>query len=177
MAWIGLVGFAAVLGSYWFDGHTVSRGPWFLHAAANLAHVVAAAVWAGGVMTMALVVWRRRRSVLPTDLAGMVVRFSGIAGGALAAVAVAGSVMTLIVLDTPAEIVTSEWGRVLLAKVTAVAIAAALGGYNHVRLRPELERDPDGREVTVRVRRRLAVEAVIMLVVVVLTAWLVTAAT
>lgn len=173
----GAVGFALVLASFWFDGHTVTRGPWVLHAAANLVHVVAAAVWAGGVLVMTSLVWRRRRRGLPGDGAWLVIRFSPVAAVSLAAVVLAGALMAVIVLQAPEELWTTEWGRVLLAKVAVVGVAAAMGAVNHRRLRPALERDPTSAVLAVRVRRTLAVESVAFVAVVVLTTWLVAAAT
>ncbi len=67
------------LGAYWFDGHTVSQGPWIVHAAVNLVHVTAVSVWVGGVFAMALRASMRRRRRADIGLAEMVVRFSTIA--------------------------------------------------------------------------------------------------
>ena len=173
----GIAGFALVLASFWFDGHTVTRGPWALHAAVNLVHLVAGAVWAGGVFVMAALVWRRRRRGLPGDTAWLVIRFSPIAAVSLAAVALAGTVMAVIVLQAPGELWTTEWGRVLLAKIAVVGVAAAMGALNHRRLKPALERDPSSPALARKIRRTLAVESAAFVGVVTLTAWLVAAAT
>ena len=73
---VGLVGYALVLVSFWFDGHTVSKGPWAIHSLVNLVHLGAAAVWGGGVFAMTTVAWMRRRRSERVGLAAMVVRFS-----------------------------------------------------------------------------------------------------
>ena len=174
---IGLLGFALVLVSFWFDGHTVSRGWWPLHAAVNLVHVLAAAVWAGGVFAMTTIVFMRRRADRPTDTAAMVVRFSSVAAVSLAAVTVAGAIMAYSILEAPGDLFDTPWGRVLLAKTAAVAVAASLGGYNHFRLRPELERRPDDPALATSLRRTLTIESGVFVVIVVLTSWLVAAAT
>lgn len=170
---VGGGGLACALAAFWFDGHTVSRGPWAVHGAVNLVHVTAASVWVGGVFAMTLVAWMRKRRRHATDVVAMVVRFSSIATAALAAVAGAGLVLAWLVLDSPSEVWSTEWGRVLLIKVGAVAVAAAVGGYNHYVLRPALEARPDDQALASQLRPSLVIESVVMVAVVVITAVLV----
>lgn len=173
----GVAGFALVLASFWFDGHTVTRGPWALHAASNLVHLVAAAVWAGGVFVMTALVWRRRRRGLPGDGAWLVIRFSPLAAASLTAVVIAGVAMAAIVLNSPEELWSTEWGRVLLAKTTVVGVAAVMGAVNHRHLRPALERDPTSPALARTTRRTLTIESVVFVAIIALTTWLVAAAT
>lgn len=174
---LGLGGYAAVLVSFWFDGHTVSKGPWAIHSIVNLVHLAAAAVWVGGVFAMTTVVWMRRRRTERTGLAAMVVRFSSIATISLAAVVAAGSVMAWMILDAPGDLFGTSWGRILLVKTAAVAVAAGLGAYNHFRLRPALEQRPDDPVLARELRTSLSIESAVLVGVVVLTAFLVAAAT
>jgi copper transport protein len=175
-ATVGLAGYAIVLASFWLDGHTVSRGPWAIHSFVNLVHLGAAAVWGGGVFAMTTVAWMRRRRSEQPGLAEMVVRFSGLATWSLAAVVAAGVAMAALILESPGDLTSTEWGRVLLLKVCAVSVAAGLGAYNHVRLRPALERSPGDPTLARELRTTLAVESAVLACVVVLTAWLVAAA-
>lgn len=174
---VGLGGLAAVLISFWFDGHTVSKGPWAIHSVVNLVHLGAAAVWGGGVFAMATVAWTRHRRELRTGLAAMVVRFSSIASVALVAVIVAGLLMTWMILESPGDLFGTRWGQVLLAKIAVVSVAAGLGGYNHFRLRPRLEQRPDDPAVAKELRTTLSIESIVFVVVIALTAVLVAAAT
>lgn len=174
---VGLAGYAIVLASFWFDGHTVSKGPRTLHSLVNLVHLGAAAVWGGGVFAMTTVAWMRRRRSERTGLAAMVVRFSSLATVSLVAVIAAGLLMTWMILDTPADLVGTQWGQVLLAKIAAVAVAAGMGGYNHFKLRPALEQRPDDPALARELRISLAAESAVFVVIVVLTALLVAAAT
>ena len=112
MAVLGIVGIALALAAYWFDGHTVSRGPWAVHAAINLVHVVSAGLWAGGVVALTLVVVRRRRRGVGVDAVGLVVRFSSIAMVSLALLAAAGAALAWIVLDGPGELFSTDWGTI-----------------------------------------------------------------
>lgn len=174
---IALVGSAAVVVSFWFDGHTVTEGFRPLHAVVNSVHVVAGSVWVGGVATLAAVAWIRHRSSDPMRLVELVLRFSRIATVALAAVVIAGGVMAVLVLDSFGELTSTTWGQVLLLKTAAVGIAATGGAVNHFVLLPALDADPDSPSVLSRLRSTLTAEAIVLTFVVTVTAWLVTAAT
>jgi len=76
--------------SFWFDGHTVSKGFRPLHALINSVHLLAGSIWVGGVVMMAIVVWRRSRAGRPTGAAELALRFSPLATLSLVAVAAAG---------------------------------------------------------------------------------------
>lgn len=174
---LGLLGALMVLVAFWFDGHTVTKGAWPVHAAVNAAHVAAGAIWSGGVLVLwALVLWRHRRGV-PLDGAWLVGRFSRIAGAVLAVVVLAGVGLAVVVLDSVEQLWTTSWGVLLVAKTAAVGVAAVLGALMHLRLRPALLREPDDPAAAVRVRRSLAAEAVAFVGVIALTAWLVAATT
>ena len=176
-AGVGMTGFALVLASFWFDGHTVSKGPWVIHSLVNFVHLGAAAVWGGGVFAMTAVAWLRRRRSERVGMAAMVVRFSTLATISLAAVILAGLAMTFLILDSPGELVSTQWGQVLILKTAAVSIAAGMGGYNHFRLRPALEQAPDDPDLARELRVSLTIESVVFAAVVILTAWLVAAGT
>ena len=173
---IALVGVAAILVSFWFDGHTVSKGPRLVHSLLSSVHVAAGSVWAGGVVSMAVVAWWRYRRGEPTRAAELIVRFSSVATIALAAVASAGMVMAVFVLDSFGELTGTEWGQILLLKTAFVAIAAGGGAYNHFRLLPALEAAPDDEELAAELRSTVTAEAIILAFVVIVTAWLVAAA-
>ena len=121
------LGAALVIVSYSFDGHTVTEGPRLLHAAANATHVTAAAVWSGGLVLLADLLRRRRRDA---GLVGPLMRFSQLASVSLVLAGVAGTVMALLVMDRFADLWSTGWGRLLIAKVALVALAAVIGGRN-----------------------------------------------
>lgn len=176
-SWIAYCGVAALVASFWFDGHTVTEGLRPLHAVVNSVHLLAGSVWAGGVVAMSAVIWYRSRQGRPTRSHELIVRFSGTASIALVAVAAAGALMAVFVLDSIDELTTTEWGQTLLLKCAAVAVAAAFGAYNRFRLQPALDAAPDDAALLVRVRSAVTAEAILMVFVIVVTAWLVVAAT
>ena len=172
-----LAGVVLLVASFWFDGHTVTKGWRPLHAVVNGVHVVAGSVWFGGLVTLAALAWWRYRRGDDARVGELLVRFSSIATVALVAVALAGLVLAVFVLDGFGELTGTEWGRTLLLKSAAVALAATLGAYNHFRLRPVLAQADDDATVRATLRSVLTAEAILLTFVVIVTAWLVVAAT
>ncbi|NNF54291.1 MAG: copper resistance protein CopC/CopD [Acidimicrobiales bacterium] len=168
-----LVGIALIVTSFLFDGHTVSEGPRWLHAATNLIHVVTAATWAGGVAMLALVIARRNRNNVATRSLQLALRFSVVATAALVAAGIAGVVLSVVILDSPSQLWSTPWGQLLLVKVALVAIAAAGGAYNHKVIVPDLERSPDDAELAHRFRSVVTLEAVALVAVTITTALLI----
>jgi copper transport protein len=165
---------AAVM-SFWFDGHTVSKGFRPIHSLANSVHVVAGSVWMGGIVSLAVLLWSRHRRGTSRGTLELVIRFSSVASLALGAVVVAGLVMAVSVLDAPGELTGTPWGQMLLLKTGAAGLAVSGGAYNHFRLLPGLDADPDSPALHERMRSVVTAEAILLTFVVIVTAWLVAA--
>lgn len=119
-------------------GHTRTMSPAPVALAADLAHLAAAAVWFGGLVAL-LGALRRRRAAGDVVGAGeAVAAFSALAGGALVLVALTGSALGAIEVGGLEALTTTTYGRLLLAKVALVALVAAGGGWNRLRLLPHL---------------------------------------
>jgi len=168
----GVIGALMGAASFAFDGHTLTQGNRFVHALANLVHVVAAGVWVGGIVGL-VVLGARRRGTQPVTHS--IARFSQVATVALVAVVVAGVTMAILILDTPGDVFDSPWGTRLILKVAAVAAAAVVGAYNHFVLVPALRSDPDDADVNRRITLTLQIEAIVLALVVVATVMLVNA--
>lgn len=116
------------------SGHANSAHPRGLAIASDLAHLVAASVWLGGIAQIAWawlprlpelgVVARRQliERVLP--------RFGRVALPAFLAVAIAGVVNAAIQLGSVQALWNHGYGRVLIVKVSLVS-AIALASYSH----------------------------------------------
>ncbi|MFJ1538887.1 CopD family protein [Micromonospora chalcea] len=164
---------ALLVGSFLFDGHTVTARPRIIVVAADVAHTVAASVWVGGVLLLAALLLGRVRLGVPTGAAEMAVRFSVPATAAVALTGVAGSALTVAILERPGHLVSTGWGQALLVKVALVAVVAVVGLYNSRRVVPRLDAPtPDGMR---RLRHTVLVEAVLMMGVLLTTAILVNA--
>ena len=182
---------AVALGvSFTFDGHTVSKGPRAVHAVVDLVHVGAVSVWVGGVVVLTALAWRHRRAEAgspilagstvsaavqpaPSTLLEVGLRFSIVAVWALLAVAAAGVVMALMILDGPGELTGTPWGRTLLVKLAGVVAAAGCGAYNRRLALPALHDRPDDPATRDQLRTALTVEAILLVAVLVVTTWLV----
>ena len=134
-----VVAVIVLLGSFTFDGHTVTEGNRFVTGAVDMIHVVAASIWAGGVVALSVVLWRRYRRGERLNGLEMALRFS--------VIAVAGG--------------------------TAVVAAASLGSYNHFVVIPWMNAHPDDDHRSVRIRNTATGEAMLLVVVIVVTAFLV----
>ncbi|HEX7163765.1 MAG TPA: copper resistance protein CopC [Trebonia sp.] len=88
-------------------------------------HILAASVWVGGVLGLAIV-WglARRAGANPDERRVLLRRFSLVAGMAVPAVAATGAASALLELGSTADFVRSGYGITLLAKL---AVAAAVG--------------------------------------------------
>ena len=161
--------------SFLFDGHTVSRGNRVVTAIADLVHLLAGSIWAGGAIMLMVVLWRRHRGGYPHRALQLGLRFSVIASVSLVAVGVSGAALAIIVLDSVSELWTTPWGQLLVAKLAIVAVAAACGGYNHRVVIPALDGADSDRNAA-RLRATVTVEAIALVGVIVVTAVLVGAA-
>ena len=171
-------GLVAPLG-FALAGHTRTMSPMIVGTVADAVHLYAAAVWFGGLLAVAAAVRRRRAADDPLGAAEAVARFSGVAAFCLAALAVAGGVMGWLEVGGLDPLRSTTYGRLLVAKVVAVAAIAALAGWNRLRLLPRVAaaavEDPpvdDARSWTALVRL-VRLEAVGIVVVLGLTAVLV----
>jgi copper transport protein len=161
----------AVIASFCLDGHTASVAPRPVMIAADVVHTTGAAVWSGGVVLLATLLLVRARAGVPTGAGELAVRFSVPASAAAAAVAGAGAVLLVLILDEPAQLLTTPWGRVMAAKLVLVGVVALLGYANNRYAVPALDA---WRPHTARMlRRTVAVEGAVMVAVLAVTAVLV----
>jgi copper transport protein len=180
-----VAGAAALVASYAFDGHTVSKGNRVVQTLADVVHVTAASIWVGGLLALTWVAWRRWRR-RPRDGAGAVpgrlddaaflglaVRWSALAAWVLLAVAAAGAAMALSIIDGWGDLTGTGWGKVLLFKLAVTLVAAACGAYNRFALIPALDRRPSDPNVRERIVDALAAEAFVLVVAAVLAGVLV----
>jgi copper transport protein len=165
----GIVGATLGAVSFAFDGHQLTEGPRTLHAIANVVHVVAGGVWFGGLVAILMLSFTRRRAGSTEPMGGMVVAFSSIATVALMVVATVGVSMSLMIVDGFDDYVDTLWGRRLIVKVIAVAVAATIGGYNHFRLVPRLSVDHGDEAIMRRVNTTLVLEVLLLAFVIVVT--------
>ena len=129
----GLLGVVAVLGLLPgpLTGHASTAAAHELAVVSVAVHAAAAAVWVGGLGALLTLVAARR-----TLLATALPRFSPIAAGALAAVAVSGVITATARLGSVAALVDTGYGRVVLVKTAALGVLAVLGALTRRRVLP-----------------------------------------
>lgn len=124
-------------------------------------HLSAAALWIGGLLSLALVVWKDaslRRSAFW--------RFSEIAGPLVAVVVGAGVYMTYKRFPALHDLWDVGYGRLLLVKLGLVALALGWGAFHHFVIRPRLE----SPRIAARLPRSLAGEAAVAVSILLLAA-------
>jgi putative copper export protein len=108
------------------DGHAVARGPsHLLSVPSDLVHLLGAAVWTGGVLSLvALVPVGERRQATR--------RFGPLAGGAVVAIAVTGVLRAVGELRSVSQLWSTSYGQAILVKsvlfLAVVALAAVARG-------------------------------------------------
>ncbi len=103
---------------------------------ADWVHLVAAMLWVGGVLTLAVVVW----PLAPALRRAAFLRFSRIAVFLVGVIVVAGTVVAIQRLPNLDDVWGTSYGQTLLVKVGLVLCALAWGGMHHTVVRPRLER-------------------------------------
>ncbi len=166
-------GAAVAAASFAATGHTRAGDARWLATAADVVHLLVVAAWAGGIalLLLALVV-RRRAGAEATDGAALAVRFSSLATVGLIGAAATGSVLAWNEVRTLDALTGTGYGQLLLVKLAAVAVLAALGAYNHLRLVPALGQGKV-RAALAHLHRTLVAEGLAVLAVIGLTAVLV----
>ncbi len=167
---LSLAGATLMLG-FSVTSHAAGSGP--LAMVADWVHLVAVAGWIGGLLALLLVL---ASSAHPgrADLArALVPRMSRLAGAGLAAAVVTGAYSSILQVPAVQAFVSTPYGRLLIAKLVLVTMAAALGAANRYLMRPRLESSNPTplllRRFTYTVSGEVGIAAVIMAIVAVLT--------
>jgi len=148
------------------SGHASVADPIAVLLPANVLHVLAASAWIGGLAMLVLALPPALGRLLPPAhtrmLVGTLRRFSTLALVSVAALLTGGIVQSLVLLDTPGDLVNTGYGRAILIKCLLVAILLSLGALNRARTLPALGRAaeaglPPGTPGT-HLRRAICVE-------------------
>jgi copper transport protein len=120
---LSLLGCGAALAS---SGHASAADPQWLTRPAVFIHAIAAAFWAGALLPLAA-------SLRAGDVAPLR-RFARAIPLSVALLAAAGLALALVQVDSIAALWTTAYGRVLCAKLAAVALLLALAAFNRTVL-------------------------------------------
>jgi putative copper export protein len=111
-------------------GHAADWGDATPAVASDWIHMMAAAVWTGGLLGLALAVLPDRGDWPPALLPTIARRFSRLAGGCVLAIVATGVYNAWLQVRTPAALATTAYGRVLVAKVLMAVVVIGLGAVN-----------------------------------------------
>ncbi|MGC2653966.1 MAG: cytochrome c oxidase assembly protein [Mycobacterium sp.] len=136
-------------------GHSSAGGSHDLATNSLLIHLVAASLWAGGLLAVLI------HALRGGEHAGLATRrFSAIAVWCFAAMAVSGVVNALVRL-TPLELLTTDYGRLVTAKLLALCLLGVVGWRQRRSTVDALRADPDAPGALIRLG---VIEAVIFAV-------------
>ncbi|PRY51162.1 copper transport protein [Geodermatophilus tzadiensis] len=117
-------------------GHPVAGALPVFATAVTAVHVAAMALWLGGLA--ALMAGLVRPGADAGELAGALPRWSRVASGAVAALVVTGVVQSVREVGSPAALVSTTYGWLLLAKLALVLLLLAAAGVSRVWVQQHL---------------------------------------
>ncbi|MBS1879936.1 MAG: copper resistance protein CopC/CopD [Actinobacteria bacterium] len=159
-------------------GHASTQSPVGLNFPVNVVHVAAMAIWLGGLATLLLALPAATRALEPAArsrlLAANLGRFSQLALIAVAAILLTGVVQAYVYVRHPGDLLSTGYGRAVLAKFLLLLVVIGFAAYNRRRSVPELRRIAAAGETPGRaglmLRRALRAELAVLLVVLGVTA-------
>ena len=163
---LGTVGVLITLTSFFGSGHTAAREPRTVGFAIDLVHTSTAAIWAGGLVSLAVVL-RHRRPHDPAGAADVVRRFSLAAGASASLLLATGMGLSWAEVGQEGGVPFNGYGTVLLAKAAVALAALAVGGVNHFVVVPAIDAAAD--DAWRMLARTLRIELATVVVLVALT--------
>jgi copper transport protein len=168
-----LVPMAFVVMAPALSGHASTQSPVAILFPANVVHVIAMAIWLGGLAWLLVAVPVATRELSSPDrsrlLAGVLTRFSGIALIAVAAILATGLLQAYAYVRHLPSLIETGYGRAVLIKFCLLVLLIGIGAYNRRVSVPRLERIAAGGESPGRagilLRRALRSEVALLVVV------------
>ncbi|RSD10920.1 copper resistance CopC/CopD family protein [Amycolatopsis eburnea] len=160
-----VTGFVVLL-TFSATGHPVTDPVMFVSVTADLVHFGAIAVWVGGLVQLGLCL---HRPAPDEDLVPVAAKFSRLAAGSVAAVAISGAVLALRIMPSLSTLWTTGFGLLVLLKIAGLAALLAVASRSRAAVRRSVGEPAEGTTKTLSLRRlRTAVAAEVLLSVVVL---------
>ena len=144
--------------SFALFGHAANAAPRWLTAPCVALHAAALIFWIGALPGLAERATERRGGLAPT-----LRRFSALAVPLVGLLVLSGVVLAVVQVRHPSALVDTAYGRLLLAKVAAVAALLGLAALNRFRLTPEIAGGVAG--AATRFRRSVTAEVVLGLLI------------
>ncbi len=166
--WLTAAATAAAWATLPLTGHAASFATPFPHAA-QVVHGVGAGLWVGGLAVLVAAASRIGRGPRGHEgVADLVRRFSPLALGSVAAIALSGVATAVLYVGSWRDLWATAYGRTLLLKAALFLAAGAVGAYNWRRLTPRLGDEAGTKALLGSARLELLLAAAVLLVTVVL---------
>lgn len=118
--WCGIG--AVAVGVPSLTGHAAGLGSHSVALVSGFLHTVAASLWTGGVLSLAV-----SAALRDPALSGRIRRFGAVAIGSVAVLAVSGLASAAARMDSVGELVSTTYGRMVLVKIAALLAAGTAG--------------------------------------------------
>jgi copper transport protein len=159
-------------------GHARTQDPVWLMLPANVVHVAAMGLWAGGLVMLVTALPVATRALEPAGrtrlLAGTLARFSPLALGAVIVLTIAGVTQAVVEVRSFAHLLDTAFGRAVLIKVVLLCALIGIGAWHRrlaiPRLRAIAAAGQPPAAAGVAVRRALRAEIALLVVVLGVTA-------
>jgi putative copper export protein len=139
-------------------GHPAAIDPlWAIPAKAL--HMVAASLWLGGLVWL---VWLSRCDDAACRAEAR--RVSAVALASVIVIFLSGSLQMVLFLNAPADLIRSDYGRLVLAKMLGLAILVGFGRHNRFNLLPQLDAVGGTARLSTSLKQEIAVVAVVILI-------------
>jgi Putative copper export protein len=169
--WAPALSGVLILLTFSVSGHPAATATPLTSILLDWIHLAAAAIWVGGLAALALALHQTGEEVNSAHnlhpFRTALTRFSRLALGSAAALAISGVIAALSYLRTVSDLWLTDYGRALLAKSVLFGILIGFGAYHALLLRRETawHTGEKARALVRRFRRSLPLEATIAIVV------------
>jgi copper resistance protein D len=109
----------------------------------DIGHLMAAALWPGGLVPLLIVLLQQYRAVDQSSkrfAADVVQRFSAVSLVVVGLLIATGLLNTYFIVGSPGALFTTDYGRLLLLKIALFILMLGLGAWNLLVLKPRLSR-------------------------------------
>lgn len=161
--WLTLALAAAFIAAPALIGHAGAAPDSVLPLMSDIVHLLAAGAWLGGLPALVLLL-----GSAAADKASAVRRFGGLALASVLALAISGLTNARTFLASPGDLIATDYGRVLSAKLALFVALLGFGAVNRFRLTPRAGEPASQRAL----HHNCLAEAALGFVVLMLVGWL-----
>jgi putative copper resistance protein D len=166
---------AALAASLAFAGHAgAGEGPeGTVHLAADLLHLIAAAAWIGALVPLALLLHAANEGEALSVAREATRRFSVMGIASVGTILATGIVNTYVLAGSIPALLGTQYGRLVLVKVSLFGVMVSIAAINRQLLTPRLVQETDARAARLackRLRNNSLIEAAIGAVILVVVA-------